>query len=120
LRPPTNRPRDRVHWTGPPVPAVAAVDVYTAAAALALIDVEYEPLEPVLGILDAMAPEAPVLHEHVFTKGIEPRPRAPSNVCSRVGISRGDSSAALADAHASARVRAQRPTPELGSLVRHM
>ena len=37
-----------------------------------------------------MAPDAPVLHEHVFTKGVEPRPRAPSNVCSRTVIARGD------------------------------
>jgi xanthine dehydrogenase molybdenum-binding subunit len=111
-----NMARDKVHWIGQPVAAVAAVDVYTAAAALALIDVEYEPLEPVLGILAAMAPEAPVLHEHVFTKGIEPRPRAPSNVCSRVGISRGDSSAALADAHASARVRVKVDTAHQGYL----
>jgi CO/xanthine dehydrogenase Mo-binding subunit len=111
-----NMARDKVYWIGQPVAAVAAVDVHTAAAALALIDIEYEPLEPVLGILAAMAPEAPVLHEHVFTKGIEPRPRAPSNVCSRVGISRGDSSAALADAHASARVRVKVDTAHQGYL----
>jgi xanthine dehydrogenase molybdenum-binding subunit len=111
-----NMARDKVYWIGQPVAAVAAVDVHTAAAALALIDIEYEPLEPVLGILAAMAPEAPVLHEHVFTKGIEPRPRAPSNVCSRVVISRGDASAALADAHASARVRVKVDTAHQGYL----
>jgi CO/xanthine dehydrogenase Mo-binding subunit len=111
-----NMARDKVYWIGQPVAAVAAVDVHTAAAALALIDIEYEPLEPVLGILAAMAPEAPVLHEHVFTKGIEPRPRAPSNVCSRVVISRGDASSALADAHASARVRVKVDTAHQGYL----
>ncbi len=111
-----NMARDKVHWIGQPVAAVAAIDVHTAAAALALIDIEYEPLEPVLGILAAMASEAPVLHEHVFTKGVEPRPRAPSNVCSRVVISRGDASAALADAHASARVRVTVDTAHQGYL----
>ena len=30
-----------------------------------------------LDIAAAMAPDAPVLHEHVVTKGVEPRPRAP-------------------------------------------
>ena len=111
-----NMARDKVHWIGQPVAAVAAIDVHTAAAALALIDIEYEPLEPVLGIFAAMASEAPVLHEHVFTKGVEPRPRAPSNVCSRVVISRGDASAALADAHASARVRVTVDTAHQGYL----
>jgi CO/xanthine dehydrogenase Mo-binding subunit len=111
-----NMARDKVLWVGQPVAAVAAVDVHTAAAALALIAVEYEPLEPVLGILAAMAPEAPVLHEHVVTKGIEPRPRSPSNVCSRVVISRGDAPAARAQAHAKAHVRVAVDTAHQGYL----
>ena len=110
-----NMARDKVHWIGQPVAAVAAVDVHTAAAALALIDVEYEPLSPCSAILAAMASEAPVLHEHVFTKGVEPRPRVPSNVCSRVVISRGDASAALADAHA-APVSASRSIPRIRAI----
>ena len=111
-----NMARDKVHWVGQPVAAVAAVDVHTAAAALALIDVEYEPLQPVLDILAAMAPEAPLLHEHVFTKGIEPRPRGPSNVASRVVISRGDATAALQQGHASAQLRVQVDTAHQGYL----
>jgi xanthine dehydrogenase molybdenum-binding subunit len=111
-----NMARDKVHWVGQPVAAVAALDVHTAAAALALIEVEYEPLEPVLGILAAMAPEAPVLHEHVFTKGVEPRPKAPSNICSRVLIARGASAAALAEAPARARLRVEVDTAHQGYL----
>ena len=88
-----NMARHKVHWVGQPVAAVAAVDVHVAEAALALIEVDYEPLPAVLDIAAAMAPDAPVLHEHVFTKGVEPRPRAPSNVCSRTVIARGDARA---------------------------
>jgi CO/xanthine dehydrogenase Mo-binding subunit len=111
-----NIARDKVYWVGQPVAAVAALDVHTAAAALALIEVDYEPLEPVLGILAAMAPEAPVLHEHVFTKGVEPRPKVPSNVCSRVLIARGASATVLAEAPARTRLRVEVDTAHQGYL----
>ena len=90
-----NMARGKVFWVGQPVAAVAAVDVYVAEAALALIEVDYEPLPAVIDLAAAMAPDAPVLHEHVFTKGVEPRPRSPSNVCSRTVIARGDAARAL-------------------------
>ena len=64
----------------------------------------------------AMAADAPVLHEHVFTKGIEPRPRAPSNVCSRTLIARGDAQGALAAAPARASVSVQVDTAHQGYL----
>ena len=111
-----NMARDKVHWVGQPIAGVAAVDIHTATAALALIDVEYEPLEPVLDIVAAMAADAPVLHDHVFTKGVEPRPRTASNVCSRVVIARGTPAAACADAHASVRLRVQVDTAHQGYL----
>jgi CO/xanthine dehydrogenase Mo-binding subunit len=111
-----NMARDKVHWVGQPIAGVAAVDSHTATAALALIDVEYEPLEPVLDLVAAMAADAPVLHEHVFTKGVEPRPRTGSNVCSRVVIARGTAAAAFADAHASVRLRVQVDTAHQGYL----
>ena len=64
-----NMARGKVFWVGQPVAAVAAVDVHVAEAALALIEVDYEPLPAVVDLAAAMAPDAPVLHEHVFTKG---------------------------------------------------
>ena len=108
--------RHKVHWVGQPVAGVAAVDVHVAEAALALIEVDYEPLAPVLDIAAAMAPDAPVLHEHVFTKGVEPRPRAPSNVCSRTAIARGDATRALDGAAATARMSVQVDTAHQGYL----
>ena len=111
-----NMARRKVHWVGQPVAAVAAVDLHVAEAALALIEVDYEPLPAVLDIAAAMAADAPVLHEHVFTKGIEPRPRTPSNVCSRTVIARGDAQAALAAAPATARLSVQVDTAHQGYL----
>ena len=54
-----NMARRKVHWVGQPVAAVAAVDVHVAEAALALIEVDYEPLPAVLDIAAAMAADAP-------------------------------------------------------------
>ncbi len=111
-----NLARHKVHWVGQPVAGVAAVDAHVAQAALALIEVDYEPLPAVLDIAAAMAPDAPVLHEHVFTKGVEPRPRSPSNVCSRVVIARGDTARALGEAAATARANVKVDTAHQGYL----
>jgi CO/xanthine dehydrogenase Mo-binding subunit len=111
-----NLARHKVHWVGQPVAGVAAVDVHVAEAALALIEVDYAPLAPVLGISSAMAPDAPVLHEHVVTKGVEPRPRTASNVCSRTVIARGDATRALDGVAATARISVQVDTAHQGYL----
>src|SRR5215470_9308471 len=111
-----NLARGKVHWVGQPVAGVAAVDAHVAEAALALIEVCYEPLPAVFDIAAAMMPEAPVLHEHVFTKGVEPRPRAASNVCSRTLIARGDSRGALAGATVTQRIEVKVDTAHQGYL----
>ena len=111
-----NIARRKVHWVGQPVAAVAAAEVHLAEAALALIEVDYEPLPAVLDIAAAMAADAPVLHEHVLTKGIEPRPKTPSNLCSRTVIARGDTQSALAKAHATARASVNIDTAHQGYL----
>jgi CO/xanthine dehydrogenase Mo-binding subunit len=111
-----NMARRKVLWVGQPVAAVAAVDAHVAEAALALIEVEYEPLPAVLDIAAAMAPDAPVLHDHVLTKGVEPRPRAPSNICSRTVIARGDAQAALGAAPKTARISVAVDTAHQGYL----
>jgi len=52
-----------VRFLGQPLAAVAAVDEDTAAEAVSLIEVEYEPLAPVFDPMAAMQPGAPVIHE---------------------------------------------------------
>lgn len=51
-----------VRYVGEPVAAVVAKDATTARAALALIDVDYVELAPVLSIEDALSPEAIAVH----------------------------------------------------------
>lgn len=111
-----NMAREKTFWVGQPVAAVAAIDVHVAEAALALIEVDYEPLAAVVDLAAAMAPDAPVLHNHVFTKGVEPRPRAPSNICSRTVIARGDTASALVDAMAMVQIRVAVDTAHQGYL----
>lgn len=52
----------RVRYVGEPVAAVAAVDLATAEAALALIDVVYEPLDEVVTIEQALMEDRSKIH----------------------------------------------------------
>jgi len=54
---------DRVRYIGDGVAAVAAVDEDTALAALELIEVDYELLEPIFDPHDALKDGAPQIHE---------------------------------------------------------
>ncbi len=54
---------DRVRFVGEPVAAVAAEDEATAAEALALIEVEYEPLPAATTMGAALAEGAPAIHD---------------------------------------------------------
>ncbi len=89
--------RDKALYVGHAVAAVAATSAEIAEEALALIDVRYEVLPHVIDVEAAMAPDAPLLHDDVFTKGINPKPQKSSNIAERVFISRGDAAAAFAD-----------------------
>lgn len=97
--------KDKVLYEGQPVAAVAATTAALAQEALALIAVDYEVLPHVLDLEAAMAPDAPLLHDTVFTQGVEPKPDKPSNVVVRFGVTRGEGAAALAGADVVARGR---------------
>jgi CO/xanthine dehydrogenase Mo-binding subunit len=90
--------RDKVLYEGHAVAAVAANSPAIAAEAAALVKVEYEVLPHVLDVLDAMREDAPVLHEDLFTNGVEPRPAKPSNVAARTGFTLGDTAKGFAEA----------------------
>ncbi|MGV9347188.1 xanthine dehydrogenase family protein molybdopterin-binding subunit [Streptomyces spiralis] len=53
---------DEVRHAGDPVAVVVARDRYAAADALEAIEVDYEPLPPVLDLEDALAEQAPLVH----------------------------------------------------------
>ena len=71
--------RDRVLFVGEKVVAVAAVDADTAEEALLLMDVEYEELPAVFDPLEAMKPDAPVLHPDMDSYAGLPRPASQVN-----------------------------------------
>ena len=90
--------REKALFEGHPVAAVAAVSEKVAREALALIDVDYEVLPHVLDVVDAMAPDAPLLHEDMITAGVEPAPTKPSNIAKVVEFKLGDVAAGFAEA----------------------
>src|SRR5271168_1999970 len=63
--------REKALYDGHPVAAVAATSESIAKQALKLIKVDYEVLPHVIDPIEAMTPGAPILHQHVRTKGIE-------------------------------------------------
>jgi CO/xanthine dehydrogenase Mo-binding subunit len=60
---------DKVRYAGEPVAAVVAVDERTAFEALEFIDVKYEELKAVFTPQEALAPDAPLLHQRQFEAG---------------------------------------------------
>ena len=60
---------DKVRYAGEPVAAVVAVDERTAFEALELIDVKYEELKGIFTPQEAIAKDAPLLHERKFEAG---------------------------------------------------
>ncbi len=82
--------REKVLFDGHPLAAVAATSETIAKKALKLIKVEYEILPHVIDVVEAMKPDAPVLHEDQFTKGVEPKPEKPSNIAAQLKSIIGD------------------------------
>ena len=62
------------------------------------IEVEYEVLPHVITVDEAIADDAPVLHDHLFTQGVDPKPEKPSNIAKRVEFALGDVAAGFAQA----------------------
>lgn len=84
----------KVRHVGEPVAAVAATSEAIAEAALALIDVDYEEL-PVAGTIEeALAPDAPLIHDKTIKPGLfhglALDAERDGNVCYRYAIDQGD------------------------------
>ncbi|HEY2990745.1 MAG TPA: xanthine dehydrogenase family protein molybdopterin-binding subunit [Candidatus Binatia bacterium] len=90
--------RDRVRFVGEEIAAVAAVDADTAEEAVQLIDVEYEDLPAVFEPLEAMQPEAPLLHpDYPSYKGPKTMALELKNVQTLVRARKGDIEKAFAE-----------------------
>ncbi|AFM23407.1 xanthine dehydrogenase family protein molybdopterin-binding subunit [Desulfomonile tiedjei] len=75
-------------FEGDEIAAVAAVDEDVAEEALELITVDYEPIPGVFDPLDAMAPDAPLVHDD-----------KPGNIAAEFSIQAGDVDDALKRSH---------------------
>lgn len=111
--------RDKVLWRGQPVAAVAAVDDYIAAQALAAIAVEYEERPALMSIEAAMASDADLIVPDAKPKGFDVDNPAPRNASGRTVIARGDVAAALAGAGAVGEVAVTVDTAHQGYIEPH-
>jgi CO/xanthine dehydrogenase Mo-binding subunit len=82
--------RDKALYHGHAVAAVAATSPALAEEALAAIEVDYEPLPAVLELDAAMASDAPLLNEKLFTKNLPEPSDKPSNIAETMVLARGD------------------------------
>ncbi len=82
--------RESAYYDGHAVAAVAAIDAKTAREALKLIKVQYKVLPHVTDVDEAVKPDAPLVHEHVITRGVTPKPKKPSNISKRSEYGHGD------------------------------
>ena len=88
---------DKVRYVGDPVAAVAAIDEGTAEEALSLIEVQYKELSAVTTIDEALAPQAPLVHDSSSSGGelmgylyqAPPEFRG-TNLCYRFSYSKGN------------------------------
>ena len=86
---------DEARYAGDVVAATAALSPREAEDAAALVEVDYEELPAVLDVRDALAPDAPLVHErHELSASgaayFGLRPQAGTNVCHRFRIRDGD------------------------------
>ncbi len=85
---------DKARHVGDVVAAVVAEDADTAAAAVELVEVEYEELPAVFDAVEALQPGAPLVHEHVSayeftTRGLI-NPQDGTNLINHMKVRRGD------------------------------
>ena len=93
---------DKVRFIGERVVAVAAESADAANEALALIEVEYEELAAVFDVPEALAPDAPLVHDDPTQYAgafVHPERPALPNLCSYGRWTHGDVEAALAGSH---------------------
>lgn len=84
--------REKALFHGHPVAAVAATSEAIAAEACRLIDVKYEVLPWAIEIDDALAPDAPILHDAIRFEG------KPSNIAGKLEVKLGDIAQGFAQA----------------------
>jgi CO/xanthine dehydrogenase Mo-binding subunit len=80
---------DKVFYKGHAVAAVAAINTHIAEEAAKRIKVEYEVLPSVTWVLDAMKPDAPILHDDLRTDEMGKKGDKPTNIQVRMLFEKG-------------------------------
>ncbi len=111
--------REKALYDGHAVAAVAATTAAIAEQALALIEVDYEILPHVTDLAAALRPDAPLLHEDMITRGMEPAPEKPSNIAKYGEFSLGDTAAGFAEADAVVEMEFTTETVHQGYIEPH-
>jgi CO/xanthine dehydrogenase Mo-binding subunit len=83
--------RDKALYKGQAVAAVAATSPHVAEEALKLIKVDYDVLPPVIDVVKAMQPGAPILHADLKTESLASNGQTgPTNVAKHLQFQIGD------------------------------
>jgi xanthine dehydrogenase molybdenum-binding subunit len=90
--------REKVIFAGQPIAAVAAININLAEEALELIEVDYEELPSVIDVLEAMKPDAPLVHPNSYTENLPTKNTKPSNIFWYMKNSRGNVEAGFKNA----------------------
>ena len=109
--------RDKALYHGHAVAAVAAKTQDQAEAALDLIEVDYEVLDPVLSLDEAMADGATLVNENQHTNGDTSKPA--SNIAAMQKFERGDVEQGFADADVVVESEHRVPTAHQGYIEPH-
>ncbi|MGD0915536.1 MAG: hypothetical protein ABSB22_03665 [Thermodesulfobacteriota bacterium] len=91
--------REKVIFAGQPVAAVAAINPHIAEEALELIEADYEELPSVIDVLEAMKPDAPLVHPNSYPQNLPTKDIKPSNIFWYMKNNRGDVEAGFNEAH---------------------
>jgi len=110
--------RTKVLYGGHAVAAVAATNPDAAREALSKINVVYDVLKPVLTVDQATAPNAPILHDAMVTKGVKDA-KGPTNVAARMELKRGDVEKGFAEADVVVEREYRTPTVHQGYIEPH-
>ena len=109
--------REKALYHGHAVAAVAARTPRIAEEALALIEVEYEELHPVLSIDEAMQEDATLVREDLHTNNEETNP--PSNIAATQKFERGDIDQGFAEADVIVNEEYRIPSAHQGYIEPH-
>ena len=90
--------QDKVLYKGHAVAAVSATNVHIAEEAANKIVVEYEILPSVTDVMEAMADDAPLLHDDLFTDDLGQKADTASNVAVHLHFEKGDVTAGFEQA----------------------